>query len=246
MAVGTPAYMSPEQASGDKGIDERTDVYSLGAVLYEMLAGEAPYTGPTAQAMIAKRFTDPVPSVRRVRPSVPETIDQAIQRALALVAADRFANAGDFARALQTPLMAPTTTPALPVTPVARTAPSMGAHSAAHGVAARGERRVPVLTITLIAGFLLGLGVLFGWFRQHGPESTADAGPRRLAVLPFENLGAPQSVWPPSLRDRFSAAVGQPRPAVAGLPAPARNAASRSGFASASARVTPGTSRSVP
>jgi serine/threonine-protein kinase len=87
MAVGTPAYMSPEQASGDKGIDERTDVYSLGAVLYEMLAGEAPYTGPTAQAMIAKRFTDPVPSVRRVRPSVPETIDQAIQRALALVAA---------------------------------------------------------------------------------------------------------------------------------------------------------------
>jgi serine/threonine-protein kinase len=195
MAVGTPAYMSPEQASGDKGIDERTDVYSLGAVLYEMLAGEAPYTGPTAQAMIAKRFTDPVPSVRRVRPSVPETIDQAIQRALALVAADRFASAGDFARALQMPLMAPTTTPALPVTPVAPTAPAMSAQTAAHGAAARGERRVPVLAITLIAGFLLGLGVLFGWLRRHGPESPADAGPRRLAVLPFENLGAPQEEY---------------------------------------------------
>jgi serine/threonine-protein kinase len=190
MAIGTPAYMSPEQASGDKGVDERTDVYSLGAVLYEMLAGEPPYTGPTAQAMIAKRFTDPVPSVRRVRPSVPETIDQAIQRALAPVAADRFANAGDFARALQAPVMTPTATPASPVTPVAPTVPAMSAPSAAAGAAARGERRVPVLTITLIAGFLLGLGVLFGWLRQHGPEAPAGAGPRRLAVLPFENLGA--------------------------------------------------------
>ena len=71
MAIGTPAYMSPEQASGEKAIDARTDVYSLGAVLYEMLAGEPPYTGPTAQAIIMRRFAEPVPSVRRLRPNVP-------------------------------------------------------------------------------------------------------------------------------------------------------------------------------
>ncbi len=101
LAIGTPAYMSPEQAAGDKGVDARTDVYSLGAVLYEMLAGEAPFTGPTAQAVIAKRLSEPPPSVRRMRPNVPEGVDQAIQRALAPVAADRFATAGELARALQ-------------------------------------------------------------------------------------------------------------------------------------------------
>src|SRR5215470_1281214 len=78
MSVGTPAYMSPEQASGDKALDARTDVYSLSAVLYEMLAGEPPYTGPTAQQIIMKRFTDPVPSVRKGRPSVPEAVDQLV------------------------------------------------------------------------------------------------------------------------------------------------------------------------
>ncbi|HEU5170789.1 MAG TPA: serine/threonine-protein kinase [Gemmatimonadales bacterium] len=102
MALGTPACMSPEQASGDKGLDARTDVYSLGAVLYELLTGEPPYTGATAQQIIVKRFNDPVPSVRRVRPSVPDAIDHAIQRALAPIPADRFATAGQLAQALQT------------------------------------------------------------------------------------------------------------------------------------------------
>ncbi len=101
MAVGTAAYMSPEQASAASRIDGRTDVYSLGCVLYEMLAGEPPYTGPTAQAIIAKRFTDPVPSVRRMRAGGLGRSRPAVTKALAPLPADRFASAAEFARALQ-------------------------------------------------------------------------------------------------------------------------------------------------
>ena len=71
LVVGTPEYMSPEQALGERELHARSDVYSLGCVLYEMLAGEPPFTGPTAQAVIAKRLADPVPAVRRLRDAVP-------------------------------------------------------------------------------------------------------------------------------------------------------------------------------
>ena len=97
--VGTPAYMSPEQASGGGPLDGRSDVYSLGCVLYEMLVGEPPYTGPSAQVVIAKRFTDPVPSVRRLRETIPPGIDAAITTALAKSPADRFRTATEFAAA---------------------------------------------------------------------------------------------------------------------------------------------------
>ncbi len=101
VTVGTPAYMSPEQAAGESQLDGRTDVFSLGCVLYEMLAGEPPFTGPTAQAINARRLTDPVPSLRTVRETVPEPVEGAIKKALAKVPADRFATANDLARALQ-------------------------------------------------------------------------------------------------------------------------------------------------
>jgi len=101
--VGTPEYMSPEQATGERALDARSDVYSLGCVLYEMLAGEPPYTGPTAQAQIAKRLVDPVPAVRRLRAAVPAGVERALGKALARVRADRFASAVAFAEALAKP-----------------------------------------------------------------------------------------------------------------------------------------------
>ena len=99
-SVGTPQYMSPEQSAAQKDIDPRTDVYSLGCVLYEMLAGEPPYTGPNAQAVLAKRLTEPVPHLRTSR-DVPAALERAVTKALARAPADRFATAADFAGALQ-------------------------------------------------------------------------------------------------------------------------------------------------
>jgi serine/threonine protein kinase len=103
MAVGTPHYMSPEQSLGSEHVDARSDVYSLGCVLYELLAGEPPYTGVTAQAIIAKRFTDPIPRVRRLRATVSPAVEQAIMKALATTPAVRFPSAAAFIEALTAP-----------------------------------------------------------------------------------------------------------------------------------------------
>lgn len=100
VAVGTAAYMSPEQAAGESELDGRTDIYSLGCLLYEMLAGEAPFTGPTAQVVISRRFVEEPPSVRRLRPSVPDAIERALAVALSREPADRFASAAHFGEAI--------------------------------------------------------------------------------------------------------------------------------------------------
>ena len=100
MALGTPAYMSPEQGSGDQELDGRADIYALGCVLFEMLTGAPPYTGLSARAIIVRHFTDPVPRVTALRPDVPVAIEQAISRALAKNPLHRFQTAGELARAI--------------------------------------------------------------------------------------------------------------------------------------------------
>ena len=101
LSLGTPQYMSPEQATGDRVIDARADIYSLGAITYEMLVGEPPHNGHNAQTIIAKLMTEEVRSLTVLRRSVPLSVDAAVRHALEKLAADRFANAAQFAEALQ-------------------------------------------------------------------------------------------------------------------------------------------------
>ena len=100
IAVGSPAYMSPEQAGAEERLDGRSDIYALGCVLYEMLVGEPPFTGPTPRAVAAKHLRQSVPSARITRPGVPAAVDRVIRTALAKVPADRFSDAAHFAAAL--------------------------------------------------------------------------------------------------------------------------------------------------
>jgi eukaryotic-like serine/threonine-protein kinase len=119
LGLGTPAYMSPEQTEGDRGVDARADQYSLACVLYELLAGQPPFTGPTVAAVLSRQLLDPVPPITTLRPGLPAPIRAAIERALSKVAADRFATVMDFLAAVEAPESAVTVAtaakvPALP------------------------------------------------------------------------------------------------------------------------------------
>ena len=142
IAVGTPYYMSPEQADPGGNLDGRSDVYSLGCVLYEMLVGEPPYTGPDVHAVLARHMAASVPSIRVSRETVPVPVEEAVRQALAKVPADRFRTAGQFAAALRDPAF----TSQLPVT------------------SARGGRRWPLVAAG--AGVLALSGSLL-WSRAH-------------------------------------------------------------------------------
>ena len=178
LIVGTPAYMSPEQASGERQLDGRTDVYALGCVLYEMLAGEPPFTGPTAQAVISRALTDSPKPLRGVRQTIPSALDMVVAKAMAKLPADRFASAAEFTRAL------------VAAAPEGRlteeTAP-------AGATAARRRLRVP-LSAALVLGFLIGVGALFAW-RATLRGAPDDGGTKVIAVLPFENQGAAEDEY---------------------------------------------------
>jgi serine/threonine protein kinase/Flp pilus assembly protein TadD len=102
-AIGTPHYMSPEQAAGEADLDGRSDIYSLGAMLYEMVSGVTPFTGATVQAIMARLFTDPVPPLHQQRDDTPDWLDTAVQKALAKRASDRYATAAQLSQALTAP-----------------------------------------------------------------------------------------------------------------------------------------------
>jgi serine/threonine protein kinase len=195
ISVGTPAYMSPEQATGDRTLDARTDVYALGAVLYEMLAGEPPFTGPTAQAVIAKRFSGEVPRVRRVRPSVPESVELAVIRALAPVPADRFASATEFARALEPTIATPTATPTVPV------GSAVWAEDVTSPPLRRLARRRPVALLALGTGLIAAAA---GWLIFHRSRGSAPLDPDLVAVAPFDVPDSKLSLWREGLVDMLS------------------------------------------
>ena len=170
MSLGTPHYMSPEQALGDRTIDARTDVYALGCVLYEMLAGEPPFTGPSAQAIVAKVMnTTPAP-VTATRPTVPAFVDAAIQRALNKLPADRFRSAADFASALQAGAVSTATTGN---TSAARPNPTLDA--------AR-----PRSVVATVLPWVVALGAVAWAVLVPLKGSGAAAGPVTAAIIPLE------------------------------------------------------------
>ncbi len=160
MSLGTPHYMSPEQAMGDRELDARSDVYSLGCVAYEMLAGEPPHTGPTAQAIIAKVMTEEPRRLTLQRRTVPPHVDAAVQRAIEKLPADRFPAASQFAEAL--------------ISPGAVTAaPAETLASAVEGAAPRRSLAagISIQPASLrwaipAAGLVLALAAIAGWIRQ--------------------------------------------------------------------------------
>jgi eukaryotic-like serine/threonine-protein kinase len=182
LSLGTAQYMSPEQASAEK-VDARSDVYSVGCVLYEMLVGEPPFTGPNAMAVMARAVTQPVPSVRVVRPSVPELVEFAIMHALEKVPADRFASASEFKDALLAADDSPLATKQRKAyTAAYRT----GGAQAVPPSVWRGPRALGAMGV--LAVIVLGGG---GWLMVHGRRGAGaapvDSDTRNVAVMYFDD-----------------------------------------------------------
>jgi formylglycine-generating enzyme required for sulfatase activity/dienelactone hydrolase len=196
ISIGTPAYMSPEQASGDRRVDGRTDIYALGCLLYEMLSGDAPYTASTPHAVLAKKLAEPTPRISVVRDTVPAAVEVALQKALAKTPADRYATAQQFADALATPAEG-----------IAQPAPA--ATVVTPSVPRRGSLLRPRVVVP-VAVVVLALGSFGVRFVQH----RADVRWAREVALPeIERLIGENDVWrnlvpPYRLAERAEAILG--------------------------------------
>ncbi len=174
LAIGTPWYMSPEQAAGTSDVDGRTDVYALGCMLYESLGGEPPYTGSTPQAIVARKLAEPVPSLRVLRETVSPALEEVIFQALARAPADRFATATQFADALAQASSGDWS-------PTAERMPS--------GTVPASGRRVRLATVVTTVAVLAALGG-GAWLGSTaiGSGGEDDESLRTIAVLPFDNF----------------------------------------------------------
>jgi serine/threonine-protein kinase len=190
-AVGTPAYMSPEQGTGGERVDARADIYALGCVLYEMLAGRAPLTGRTAQATLARRLTETPPPLQHQRETVPPELERAVARALARTPADRFPSADQLARALET--MEPR------VDTTGQTRPGRRREGGPlrrwlAGLPRRRRTALATAALGLAAVIALLLLLTFPGDEEGAPLAratvAAEASATRIAVLPFEDLSA--------------------------------------------------------
>ena len=185
VAIGTPAYMSPEQTD-DREADARSDQYALATVLYEMLAGEPPFAGRSLHAIVARRITEPTPSVRALRETIPLAVDESIRKAMAPLPGDRFETAGAFAQALLSPLPGSTTGAASATGSAAFPAPAAPAPVLA-------RRRGPTAAI-VVAALLVVAGALLTWRWKHSGAGHPQ-GITVVAVLPFDNLGDSADVY---------------------------------------------------
>ena len=186
VVIGTAAYMSPEQAAGERDIDGRSDVYSLGVVLYEMLAGEAPFTGPTAQAIIARRFTETPRPIRPIRSTVPQEVEEVVMRSLARLPADRPATAAVFAETLDSvrrPTAVAATQPTRPAAFPARSQSRRKWVGAAGGV-----------VVVVLIGSLL----------RSRTAATPALDASLLAVAPFDVLDSKLGLWREGMVDLLS------------------------------------------
>jgi serine/threonine-protein kinase len=155
MSLGTPHYMSPEQAMGEREITARSDVYALGCITYEMLVGEPPFTGPTAQAIIARVMTEEPRSLTGQRKSIPDEVEAAVFTALEKLPADRFATAAEFAAALT------------------GQAPATLGHPRPTARRARGRDTRPLLLATATIAMLAVLAAAWGWLRPTGNTTVS-------------------------------------------------------------------------
>ncbi|HET7551769.1 MAG TPA: serine/threonine-protein kinase [Gemmatimonadaceae bacterium] len=165
MAVGTPTYMSPEQAMASREVTAESDIYSLACVMYEMLAGQPPFSGPTAMALLARHSLDNVPSLKIVRSTVPDAVEDAILRALAKVPADRFHSATDFAAALTDHEGAARRRKE------SLAAQAIPANTVQH-LLSGGRRQLRLVIAAAVALPLLAAGGWFGWKTTHGAPPT--------------------------------------------------------------------------
>ncbi len=180
LALGTPRYMSPERATGSSEVDARSDIYALGCVLYELLVGEPPFTGPSSQAVLARHSVDPVPSLRTVRLTVSEPLEQAVFKALAKLPADRYRTAQEFGEALGA-LTAPEYVVPVQGLPGAAESRAVLARPGPTAAWVKAHPSVSAaLLLAVVAGAVFALTTMGG-----GRASWVEGHPESIVVVPF-------------------------------------------------------------